>query len=54
MAYEPALSDAWVDELVDVMGADGLIVPAGGHTVDNHFDFSTVSARLGLDQQFKD
>ena len=54
VAYEPALSDTWADELVDVMGADGRIIPAGEHTVDNHFDFSNVSARLGLDQQFKD
>ena len=52
VAYEPAVSDTWADELVDVTAADGRIIPAGGHTVDNHFDFSNASARLGLDQQF--
>ena len=52
VAYEPAVSDTWADELVDVTAADGSIIPAGGHTVDNHFDFSNASARLGLDQQF--
>ena len=39
-------------ELFDVTAADGRIIPAGGHTVDNHFDFSNASARIGLDQQF--
>ena len=52
VAYEPAVSDTWADELVDVTAADGRIIPAGGHTVDNHFDFSNASARIGLDQQF--
>lgn len=52
VAYEPASSDTWADELVDVVAADGSIIPAGGHTVDNHFDFANASARLGLDRQF--
>ena len=52
VAYEPAVSDTWADEVVDVTAADGTIIPAGGHTVDNHFDFSNASARLGLDRKF--
>jgi len=51
VAYEPAVSDTWADELVDVTAADGSVIPAGGHTVDNHFEFANASARLGLDQQ---
>lgn len=54
VAYEPAVSDTWADDVVDVAAVDGMIIPAGGHTVDNHFDFSNASARLGLDQQFSD
>lgn len=54
VAYEPAVSHTWADELVDVTAADGSIIPAGGHTVDNHFDFQNASARLGLEREFAD
>ncbi len=48
VVYEPAVSDTWADDLVDVTGADGSVIPAGGHTVDNHFVFSNASASMGL------
>ena len=49
--FEPAVSDTWADELVDVVAADGSIIPAGGHTVDNHFVFSNAYAAVGLRQR---
>ena len=52
IVYQPAVSDTWADELVDVMGADSVIIPAGGHTVDNHFVFSNAHASVGLEQRF--
>ncbi len=48
LVYEPAVSDTWADDVVDVTGADGSVIPAGGHTVDNHFVFSNAHAGMGL------
>lgn len=54
IVHEPAVSDTWADELVDVMAADSTIIPAGGHTVDNHFVFANSHANLGARQQLKE
>ncbi len=51
VVYEPAVSDTWADDLVDVTGADGVVIPAGGHTVDNHFVFSNASTSMGLSHE---
>ncbi|HIF07823.1 MAG TPA: hypothetical protein EYQ64_12990 [Gemmatimonadetes bacterium] len=32
-------------------GADGVVIPAGGHTVDNHFVFSNASTSMGLSHE---
>lgn len=51
VVYEPAVSDTWADDVVDVIAADGSIIPPGGHTVDNHFEFNNAHARLGLSRE---
>jgi len=54
VVYEPAVSDTWADELEDVTAADGSTIPAGDHTVDNHFDFSNARASVGLSHDVRD
>lgn len=51
VVYQPAVSDTWADELEDVVAADGSVIPAGGHTVDNHFVFDNAHAGLGLNRE---
>lgn len=51
VVYEPAVSDTWADDVVDVIAADGSVIPAGGHTVDNHFVFSNAHAGMGLSRE---
>jgi hypothetical protein len=48
VVFEPAVSDTWADDVVDVIGADGSVIRAGEHTVDNHFEFTNAHARMGL------
>ncbi len=50
IVYEPARSDTWADDVVDVTAADGSAIRAGGHTVDNHFDFSNARSDVGFSQ----
>ena len=54
IVHEPAVSDTWADDVVDVLAADSTIIPAGGHTVDNHFVFANSHANLGVTQQVKE
>jgi hypothetical protein len=51
VVYEPAVSDTWADDVVDVIAADGRIIPPGGHTVDNHFEFHNAHAGMGLSRE---
>jgi hypothetical protein len=37
--------------VVDVIAADGSVIPPGGHTVDNHFVFSNAHAGMGLSRE---
>jgi hypothetical protein len=50
VVLEPAVSDTWADDVVDVIAVDGTVIPAGEHTVDNHFAFTNAHARMGLDR----
>lgn len=54
VVYEPAVSDTWADEVEDVVAADGSVIPAGGHTVDNHFDFANAHAGAGLRHRLRE
>lgn len=54
LVYEPAISITWADALEDVTAADGSIIPAGDHTVDNDFSFSNASARIGASRSWND
>ncbi|MEJ2206266.1 MAG: hypothetical protein P8170_19420 [Gemmatimonadota bacterium] len=51
VVFEPAVSDTWADDVVDVIAADGSVIPPGGHTVDNHFEFSNAHAGMGLSRE---
>lgn len=51
VVHEPATSDTWADDVVDVTAADGSVIPAGDHTVDNHFSFANARAGVGLGQR---
>ena len=50
--YEPAVSDTWGDTPVEITASDGSVIPAGGHTVDNHFVFANARADVGASQAF--
>lgn len=51
VVYEPAVSDTWADDVVEVTAADGSVIPPGGHTVDNHFVFNNAHAGMGLNRE---
>jgi hypothetical protein len=48
LVYEPMWSTTWADAARDTTGPTGIIIPKGGHTVDNAFRFSNALLRLGV------
>jgi hypothetical protein len=50
--YEPILSHTWGEAPSPIETIDGLTIPAGGKTTENHFRFSNAVARLGFGQDF--
>ncbi|MDZ7292307.1 MAG: hypothetical protein ONB44_21100 [candidate division KSB1 bacterium] len=51
IVFEPIWSHTWADAAAPVTTERGVIIPAGGKTVENHFRFSNWMVRLGLSQQ---
>ena len=48
LVYEPAVSQTWADAAEPVIAADSSIIPAGGKTVENRFNFSNASINIGV------
>lgn len=51
VVFEPAESYTWADETTDVIAVDGRLIPAGGKTVENWFDFANASINVGVDRE---
>ncbi len=51
LVFEPAVSDTWADSPTDLVSDSGTVIPAGAHTVDNHFVFSNTRANLGFSHE---
>jgi hypothetical protein len=50
LVYEPIVTHTWGEAPIDLQGAGGLTIPAGGKTTENHFVFSNAIVRLGIAQ----
>jgi hypothetical protein len=48
--YEPILTHTWGETPVPIPLVDGVTIPAGGRTTENHFTFSNTILRLGVGQ----
>ena len=48
LVYEPAVSHTWADAAGPVIAADSSVIPAGGKTVENRFNFSNASVNIGV------
>lgn len=48
LIFEPIWSNTWADAAEPVTTERGMIIPAGGKTVENHFRFNNFLVRLGL------
>ncbi|HWP36436.1 MAG TPA: hypothetical protein VNL18_02670 [Gemmatimonadales bacterium] len=46
--YEPIWSYTWGEAPADLTSRLGNVVPAGGKTVENHFEFSNIMVRMGV------
>lgn len=46
--YEPAVSHTWAEALEDVPSASGRVIGAGDKTIENRFNFSNTTIRLGV------
>ncbi len=53
LIYEPIWSHTWADAAEPVQTERGIIIPAGGKTVENYFRFNNGVVRLGLHEQDK-
>ncbi len=53
LVFEPIWSHTWADAAAPVTTTRGVIIPAGGKTVENHFRFANWLVRLGLNGQGK-
>jgi hypothetical protein len=49
--YEPILTHTWGEAPSAIPTTNGLTIPAGGKTTENHFQFSNAIARLGLGRE---
>lgn len=50
VVYEPILTHTWGEAPDDIQTVSGLTIPQGGKTTENHFVFSNVIARFGIQQ----
>ncbi len=53
LIYEPISSSTWADTDVPIEKTGGGIIPAGGKTIENEFDFSNAMMRVGLSRDGK-
>lgn len=52
LVYEPASSDTWAEADTAVTTASGIVIPAGGRTIENAFDFSNGYINMGVSHAF--
>lgn len=45
---EPMWSDTWADAAGDTTNVNGVVIPQGDHTVDNHFRFTNARIKVGI------
>ena len=53
LIYEPIQSHTWADDASDVVTDAGTIIPAGGKTVENWFQFQNRKIRVGFSREFR-
>lgn len=51
VVLEPMFSETWADAARDTTTATGGVIPKGGKTVENDFEFSNAIVRLGIGRQ---
>jgi len=54
LIFEPIVSNTWADTSEPVETRSGWIIPSGGKTVENDFQFTNWLLRIGLDRQKKE
>lgn len=51
LIYEPIGSSTWAETNVELPRTDGGVIPVGGKTIENEFDFSNAMMRVGLSRE---